>query len=29
MGEKLLEEGTYFIHYDIVEPVVTVDNNIV
>jgi dynein heavy chain len=29
MGDKLLEEGTYFIRHDVVEPVVTVDNNII
>lgn len=29
MGDKLLEEGTYFIRHDVLEPVVTVDNNII
>ena len=29
MGDKLLEEGTYFIRHDVFEPVVTVDNNII
>lgn len=29
MGEKLLEEGIYFIRHDILEPVVTVDNNVI
>lgn len=29
MGDKLLEEGTYFIRHDVIEPVTTVDNNII
>jgi len=29
LGDKMLEDGIYFIRHDIFEPVVTVDNNII